>query len=382
MTGDGRSPPVIGLYASQLAPEGGPSGVHRYAAELATWLSELFPDRYRLLASAEHAEPTWTPGTMPVTRLPGPRRLLHLGWALAGRPRIDRFVNDLRLLHVLYPAFPVPSRVPVVYTFHDIFPIRNPEWYEPRARRLFKAAARDARRRAARIIAVSDWVAQAVADELTIERSRITVIHEGVSERFFAAPTTETVSAVCSTFGIEPQRYVLYVGAVSPRKNIITLVRAIERVDRRIRLVVAGHAGAGAELLSGEIERLRLTERVLMAGRVDDPGCAALMAGSLALVHPSLDEGFGLTPLEALAIGTPAIASRSGALPEVLGDAAVLLDPQDVDAWAAAMDRIGQDRAYAAALVEKGKQRARLFTWERAARETAAVHEAVLAGTT
>jgi len=381
MTGEGSPRPVIGLYASQLAPEGGPSGVHRYAAELASSLADLFPGRYRLVASAEDAEPSWTPGAMPVTRLPGPRRLLHLGWTLAGRPRIERFVNDLRLVHVLYPAFPVPSRVPVVYTFHDVFPIHHPEWYAPRAVRLFEAAARDARRRAARVVAVSDRVAQALRDDLAIERSRITVIHEGVAERFRVTPAAETVNAVCSKHGVQPHRYFLYVGAVSPRKNLVTLVRAFERVGSGTALVVAGHAGAGSEVVTDEIERLSLAGRVLMVGRVDDPDCAALMAGSLALVHPSLDEGFGLTPLEAMAIGTPAIASRSGALPEVLEDAAVLIDPQDVDAWTAAMDRVAQDRDHAAALAEQGKRQARSFTWERAARATATVHDEVLAGT-
>jgi glycosyltransferase involved in cell wall biosynthesis len=155
-------------------------------------------------------------------------------------------------------------------------------------------------------------------------------------------------------------------------------VQALARVPRGVRLLVVGPAGFGAEQVTTEVEKLGITSDVIMTGHVADADLIALIAGALALVHPSGFEGFGFTPLEAMALGTPALASRAGSLPEVLGDAAVLLDPHDVDAWAEAMIRIQQDPAFASAMAEKGRRHASHFTWERAARETAAVHEAAL----
>src|SRR5258708_34103822 len=131
----------VALYSSQLAPEG-PTGVHRYVAEIGKALSLLHPDRYRMLSSAEAEAPVWSFGDMPLTRLPVPRRALHLSWLLTKRPKIDRYARDAGLLHVLHPSFPVPSKMPFVYTFHDpLFPFEHPEWYRRRDAFLFKAAA-------------------------------------------------------------------------------------------------------------------------------------------------------------------------------------------------------------------------------------------------
>lgn len=366
----------IALYASQLAP-GGPTGIHRYVSELIRALFALHPERYQLLASAEEADPTWLPDNVPVRRLPGPRRALHLAWLLARRPPIDRFADGADLVHVLYPTFPVPSRVPFVCTFHDIQHIVDPGSYGRREGWLGAAAVRDAAARAARIVAVSAAVGRAASERLAIDPARIVVVHHGIADRFRTPPPADIVAKACSRVGVEPGHYFLYVGKVEARKNVETLVRALARRGSGARLLVAGPPGLGAELLTTEIERLGLAEDVIIAGYID-ADLPALMTGAIALVHASEYESFGLPPLEAMALGTPAVTSNTGALPEVLGDAALLLEAHDVDAWAEAMTRLEHDREYAAALGEAGRLHAQRFTWERAAKETAAVHESVL----
>jgi len=276
------------------------------------------------------------------------------------------------------PTWPVPSTMPVVYTFHDVMPLQHPEWYRSYEVFLFRAAARDAAARAVRIIAVSSTVADAVAAHTAIDRSRITVVYEGVDASFRSPPPANVVEEVCVRFGVRPRRYVIYVGWVSTRKNVPVLVEALARCGSDLALLVVGPEGLGAERVDDAIERLGVRQRVIHAGHVPDDDLRALMAGALALVHPSQYEGFGLTPLEAMALGTPAIAARAGALPEVLGDAAELLDPDDVDAWAGALQRLDADAAYATELAERGRRHALAFTWDKAAIETADVHREVL----
>ena len=370
---------TIALYASQLAPTG-PTGIHRYVTEIARTLLAIVPERYTMVASAEDAPPVWFPSDLPVTRLPGPRRALHLAWYLARRPRIERFIGDTDLVHVLSPTFPVPSRAPIVYTIHDLQHIDDAGAFRTREARIGAAALRDAARRARRIITVSGAVAERTVERLGVDRGRITVVHHGIAERFHRGVSEDLVRAVTTRYGLEPRDYFLYVGKVEDRKNVGTVVRALAERGPGPRLVVTGPAGFGVENVTAAIERLGLTGEVILTGHVPDGDLLPMMAGATALVHPSEFEGFGFTPLEAMALGTPTIASRAGSLPEVLGDAALLLAPRDVTAWANAMSRLERDAAYATELAEKGRRHASRFTWERAARETAAVHDAAMSG--
>ena len=227
------------------------------------------------------------------------------------------------------------------------------------------------------IVAVSGAVADAAEDRLGIERARITVVHHGISDRFRVTLPESTLAEVCSRFGVERGGYFVCVGKVELRKNVTTLVRAAALKPHTIRLLVVGPRGFGAEEVDAEIEQRGVGADVTLIGHVSDNDLIALIAGARALVHPSGFEGFGFTPLEAMALGTPAIASRTGSLPEVLGNGALLLDGIDAEAWSTAMIRLQQDHAFADSLAERGRRHAAMFTWERAARETAAVHELV-----
>ncbi|HJT37485.1 MAG TPA: glycosyltransferase family 1 protein, partial [Actinomycetota bacterium] len=226
----------------------------------------------------------------------------------------------------------------------------------------------------------SGAVADATAERLGVDRARIAVVHHGISDRFRTRPPDDAIAAECARYSVQPGHYFLYVGKVELRKNVTTLVRALALQPGLEQLVVVGPPGFGADQVTDEIERRGLTSRVTITGHVADDDLISLMAGARALVHPSGFEGFGFTPLEAMALGTPALASRAGSLPEVLGDGALFLEALDADEWSDAMIRIQDDPTFAGSLVERGRRRAAAFTWERAARETAAVHEQAVKG--
>jgi alpha-1,3-rhamnosyl/mannosyltransferase len=269
--------------------------------------------------------------------------------------------------------------MPVVTTIHDLMPLQHPEWFPRSETWLFRAALDRVVDRSARIVAVSGTVAKALTEEAGVDPSRIVVVHEGISDTFFRRPTDDVVARTCERYGVDPGGYLIFVGAVSARKNIVTLLEAIARRGPGARLLVAGSMAFGSEAVKAAIERLGLAGTVATPGSVPDADLAALLAGAVALVHPSEYEGFGLTPLEAMAIGTPAIASRAGALPEVVGEAGILVEPRSVDEWTEAIARIERDADLVAQLSERGRAHAAGFTWRRAAEQTAAVHEAVAA---
>jgi alpha-1,3-rhamnosyl/mannosyltransferase len=314
---------------------------------------------------------------LPLFRPPIPRRLLHAAWTEVGRPGVDRFVGRPDLLHVLYPSCPVPSRAPVIYTVHDLMPLTTPEWFAHRERRMFEKAIRDAARRAELLIAVSDSIAVQIRDRLGVEERRIRVVPLGVSGAFAATPPDETVAAVCRRHGVETGRYVIVVGAVSTRKNPGAVIASLASVGD-LRLVMAGPPGTGSDQVVDDVRKRGLTDRVRITGWLPRDELAALVAGAVALVHPSLDEGFGMTPLEAMAAGVPAIVSDAGALPATVGDAACVVPAGDPDAWATALQKVTGDAAARADLIVKGRSRAAQFTWARTARETIDVYLASL----
>jgi len=224
-------------------------------------------------------------------------------------------------------------------------------------------------------------VAADMADATDVDTSRLTVVREGV-DPIFRRPVSEVdVAAVCARHRIRPGRFFLFVGAISGRKNLVTALRALAAFRAGgpdVPLVVAGPRGRGAEEFDAETHRLGLQSAVRVTGFVSAADLPVLLAAALALVHPSKYEGFGLTPLEAMAAGTPVLAANTGALPEVVGDAGILLPPDDVDAWSAAMSRINDDDELRRSLAERGRAWSERFTWEEAAKQTAAVYRACL----
>ena len=376
----------IALYVHRLTISN-PTGVHRYALELARALSaqaEQKGDRLEMWSGRDPA--TAGRGLPGVTtrQLPRRRQAVHATWSAVGRPRIETMTGRLDLVHALLPAFPVASRAPLVLTIHDLLPLTNPDWFARVPLWGFHRSVRDAVRRAAAIISPSQVVVDDVRDRLGVEPARLHLVPEGVDGLFAQPVDPAQAEHTLRRHGVETGRFLVAIGQVSPRKNLEVVFRALAALRSRGRtpppLVVIGGSDAASAPTHAAPGRLGVADLVRFTGRLDDSDLRALLQHATALVHPSRYEGFGLTPLEAMAAGVPVVASSAGSLPEVVGDAGMLADPDDVTAWAEAIALLQDDLARGEALAAAGRRRAARYTWEEAARRTWEVYEAVLAG--
>lgn len=361
--------PIVGLWAHRWGDLGGRTGVGRYARSLSDALADL--EGPLVYERRGGREPDPATGRPPLRRTWPPRRVLHATWLAAGRPRLEQVVAPVDLVHVLFPSFPVPTRIASVGSLHDLFVLDHPDWFGRAERRAVEASTRRLAAEADRIITFSRHTADQLAARLGVEPERIAVIGHGVDA---ARATTGELPPPLSA-----RPYVVAVGAATARKNLPVVLQALERVEG-LDLALVGPPGPAAAALDRRIDELRLGDRVHRLGLVPDDQLAAVLHGALALVHPSLDEGYGLPPLEAMAAGTPALVARSGALPEVVGSAAAVLDPLDPDPWAAELEHLRRDPDHRARRVEAGRAHVVPRTWVAAAEATAAVHLEVLRG--
>lgn len=358
----------------------GATGVGRYVMELASAL--LAAPRsidYEVCAPREAAEPDWLPPGHHVRRVRAPRRMLHGAWLTTGHPNIERVAGPADLVHALHPGMPVPSRSPSVITLHDMFPLTDPEWFAPRHRFTFRRAVELAEDRATAVLANSQATADATVELFPGFRGRISVVHLGISPAFREVVDPADIARSLARARIPTGPYALALGRVVTRKNLPTLVRALREVPPPLRLVVAGPDGNGVDALGRVLDDTGLGERVTRVRWLPQEDVVPVIAGASMLVHASLAEGFGFTPLEAMSLGTPALVSSSAALDDVLGGAAELVPTDDATAWAAAMVRVAtEDPALRAARIANGREWAAGFTWERTAALTAELHEQIL----
>jgi glycosyltransferase involved in cell wall biosynthesis len=270
-----------------------------------------------------------------------------------------------------------------VVTIHDVIPLALPWAFPPRHRWVLTAALARVRRQADLVIVPSAAAAEDVVRYLNMDRQRITVIPMGCDARFQPMVNAARLVQLRRRYAL-PERYVLFVGTLEPRKNIALLLEAFsrllaERPQDDIQLVVAGGKGWGDGRLIATMEALNIRRRVIFTGFVEDDDLPDLYRGAQMFVYPSLYEGFGLPVLEAMACGTPVITSNRSSLPAVAGDAALLIDPTRPDDLAAAMSAIMSNGALHEELRWKGLARAKEFTWEAVAHKTMDVYRAVCA---
>lgn len=335
-----------------------PTGVARYTQELGDALERMGVDVARYAVSLRGAD------VEGVARVRAPARLVQSCWHLAERP-VLKVTRTADVVHATNFVLPALDRTPGVVTVHDLSYLRDDVF--PGGERLRKLVPWSLKR-AARVIAPTAAVADEIAERYSYPRERITATHEGVANLFFGA--TPLADAALSGMGIS-RPFALAVGTLEPRKNLRRLLEAWGRSDLERRgwsLVLAGPKGWGPELPE--------TPGVVLTGRVEDRTLPGLMAAADLFCYPSLYEGFGLPPLEAMATGAACLVGGYGAAEEVLGDAAELVPPADVDAWADALRRLGNDEGARKRLSVKGRARAADFSWERTARRTLEVYEA------
>jgi glycosyltransferase involved in cell wall biosynthesis len=255
---------------------------------------------------------------------------------------------------------------PSVLTIHDLAIYIRPEWFPPGQPLSTRLVVPRSIERATSLIAVSRNTARDLASLFDRRLEEITVIHEGVAPGFHPLPV-EQLPVIRRRFGL-PERFILFVGSIEPRKNLPTLLQAWAALPDRPDLVIAGAWGWRYEPIREQIERLGTGVRLL--GPVEPADLPGLYNVATLLAHPAHYEGFGLTPLESMACGTPVVCSNAASLPEVVGEAALLVDPADVSGWTAALDRVLHDPGVASDLRRKGIVRAAEFTWEKAGART------------
>jgi glycosyltransferase involved in cell wall biosynthesis len=259
--------------------------------------------------------------------------------------------------------------------------IRFPHLFHPAKRLYLRALTRASVRRARRVITVSEHAAEEAQRLLDLNPGKIDVVYHGVDPRFHPRSAAD-VAAFREHQGL-PERFVLFLGTLEPRKNLVRLIEAFHRLDAPdVALVLAGGRGWYEEEIFASVERLNLTERVIFPGYVPGEDLPLWYDAATVFAYPSLYEGFGMPVTEALASGVPTLTSDRSSLPEAAGDAALLVDPTDVDAIAQGLHRLLTDGTLRETLRQRGLSHAAQFTWQRMAAQTADVYRCALEGET
>jgi glycosyltransferase involved in cell wall biosynthesis len=301
-----------------------------------------------------------------------PVRVLNFLWYRLGWPKLDFFFQaSLDLTHSPVPLF-LPAGGKKVITVCDLFFLEHPELADKEARRTFVRSVGRAVERADAVITISEYSRSVILDRLSADKDKVRAIPLGLDPVFFEEPPAEELAATRRSLDL-PERFLLFVGAFEPRKNLTGLVEAMRIIHGRsekIPLVIAGRRGGDYESVLGGIRRAGLEEKIRAIGYIPDSELRRLYRLAAVFIFPSLAEGFGLPILEAMASGLPVAASRTSAMPEVAGEAAVYFDPSRPEDMAAAVIRLLEDEGLRRKLADQGKARARAFSWTVTARRT------------
>lgn len=357
------------------------TGIARYAIELTRAMKRLQSDLEIVLLSPypESSHPWYREFPM----YPVPNLKLLPAVATVGNWRLHRAALKLRLDILHDPCGIAPFLAPRssykrITTIHDAVPFVYPQTQPLLTRSVFRTLLRAARRTADAVITVSEASARDLVKFLALPEGRLHVTPLGV--RRPPSLTPYEVKSRCASLGLGPT-YILFVGALHPRKNIGRVVGAFQSVRERhpdVQLAVVGPKSWGASGLFQRLEtRAAEGTSIVLTGFVSDADLDALYFGALALVFPSLYEGFGLPAVEAMSHGTPVITSQVSSLPEVVGEAALLIDPRSTDAIAAAVENVLEDSELRSRLSELGRLRAAEMSWDATAMATLNIYRSL-----
>ena len=358
------------------------AGIGRYARQLALALQSLpSGPELRLFHNRQ-----------PLDRLPDrlaslPRSQAPLAnktwrfYLLSGLPLLPGWRTAIDASDLFHGADVVTPRLrqPIVITIHDLTTLIFPHHHSQLNRLYLRWALPVMARRADAIIADSHATKRDIVALLSAAPEKVTVVHLGVDTARFAPQAPAAVESVLASLGVRAP-YVLAVGTLEPRKNLVTLLQAYATLPQSApQLVLVGGKGWGDDRLALAIREMGLADRVRLTGYVADELLPALYSGAEAFVYPSLYEGFGLPVLEAMACGAPVITSNVSSLPEVVGTAALLVDPHDVRQLAGALEMLLESPARRRDLRAEGLARTQMFTWANCAQATVEVYRRVLA---
>jgi len=369
----------ITVLARALAA-GGIDGIGNYTQELVGSLAthpeiEIFPLAY---GYAVPESPDFRPG------MQFPRYgLLAANSAISGLsfPGTKKLAAQVDLIHAPDHFIPKCRSLPVVATLHDAMYLSHPQWGSASFRKIKNALWKRAAHWASHIITISEYSKQEIAHYFAIDAQKISVIPNGVDERWFRPLDENVRNQVLKQYDL-PRHYFLVVGTLQPKKNIGRIIEAYRSlpagIRREVPLVVVGRAGWRCEDVVEALTSLASGNSLRWLRYLPDADLFAVLKGATALVFPSLSEGFGLPVVEAFAAGVPVITSNTTSLPEVAGEAALLVNPLDVEDIANAMQLMLEQQELANMFRKKGKERALLYSWDKTASMTIDVYKKTL----
>ncbi len=307
----------------------------------------------------------------------------YLKWVEVGRYAFSRqgAVDQLDIYHGTNFKLQTSGRLGTILTIHDLWLDRHPEYSKKLfGQRLSFYRTRRRARLASRIIAVSHFTASEVQELYGIPPSKISVIHLGVSNEFFPELDRDKLAHLQQRFGLSSRPYIFFVGGADPRKNHRTLFQAFAQYPQLHKthdLIVVGSLESRGHSLLATRESLRLSEKIHCLGPIPKEELRLLYSFAAVFVYPSHYEGFGLPVLEAMACGAPVVTSNTASLPEVAGDAAILVDPNHFETVGQALIQVLQDSSHQEILRQRGVKRVASFDWRRTAEQTLQVYHAI-----
>ena len=381
MPNEGRGLPLrIGIDYTAAARE--TAGIGRYARELINAVLKLDTrNSYVLMTGSAGLGAAWTRQKAKLLQLSSPEHL-----TIRSLPLTDDWLARIwQRLRVPFPAELITGRVDLFYspnfilppllpktpsllTIHDLSFMRYPETFPEKLRAYLENAVPRSVNRATHIVADSEATRQDLISLLGVAPEKITPLLLGVSSRFKPLEEEHERQQLRNRYGIAERPYILALGTVQPRKNYVRLMQALDPIAEKLNvdLVIAGRPAWLSEAI---LEEAANRSFVKMLGFTDDADLPALYRQSAVFAFPSLYEGFGLPPLEAMACGTPVIASSASSVPEAVGQAGLLIDPLDMQAWTTAIEQVLEDSDLRIRLISSGLAHSNQFTWERAAKQ-------------
>ncbi len=356
----------------------GVSGVENYILNLLEHLLAIDHDnQYIFFSNAllpesfEHLQ--YVNSTIVQTRIPN--RVLNLLLKTLGRPHFEQLIGDFDILFLPNANhFGIAPGKKLVVTVHDLSPLITPQFYNLKRKFWHKFLnTKKIFKRADKLIAVSNHTKQDLIKLVGIGESKISVINPGINRDEFDPNISEDrLREARNVYGL-PAKYLLFVSTLEPRKNLIGLIKAFEAIDSDAHLVIVGKLGWKYSEILDTLGKSKKKRMIKYLGYVDEVDKPAIMRLARAVVYPSFYEGFGFVPLEAMSLGVPVVTSQVSAIPEIVGDAALLINPYNLDDLAFALSEILENDTLRTQFITRGLERVKRFTWEHAAEQTLAV---------